>query len=79
MEKQQKCHDCSRVLRKGQFYHNYKNGRIKCKRCHQKDPVLRNFQPTEVYSRVVGYIRQVAAWNPGKKAEFKDRKVFKSK
>jgi len=31
----------------------------------------------EVYSRVVGYLRPVEAWNKGKQAEFGDRKVFK--
>lgn len=31
---------------------------------------------TEVYSRVCGYFRPVAMWNPGKKQEFKDRKTF---
>lgn len=30
----------------------------------------------EVYSRVVGYFRPVAAWNLGKKSEWKDRKTF---
>jgi len=29
-----------------------------------------------VYSRVVGYYRPVQQWNKGKKAEFKDRKMF---
>lgn len=33
-------------------------------------------QRTEVYSRVVGYLRPVAQWNRGKKAEWKDRKDF---
>ncbi len=33
-------------------------------------------QKTEVYSRVVGYIRPVQQWNKGKQAEFKDRKTF---
>lgn len=33
-------------------------------------------QPTEVYSRVVGYIRPVEQWNKGKRAEFGDRKEF---
>ncbi len=33
-------------------------------------------QPTEVYSRVVGYIRPVQQWNMGKQAEFGDRKEF---
>lgn len=30
----------------------------------------------EVYSRVVGYYRPVAAWNEGKREEFKDRKYL---
>jgi len=29
--------------------------------------------PCEVYSRIVGYLRPVAAWNIGKKQEFEDR------
>jgi ribonucleoside-triphosphate reductase len=29
-----------------------------------------------VYSRIVGYLRPVAQWNVGKKAEFKDRKTY---
>jgi ribonucleoside-triphosphate reductase len=33
-------------------------------------------QPCEVYSRVVGYIRPVDQWNPGKQAEFSDREMF---
>lgn len=33
-------------------------------------------QPTEVYSRVVGYIRPVQQWNKGKQAEFGDRKEY---
>ena len=32
---------------------------------------------TEVYSRVVGYIRPVNQWNNGKQEEFKERKKFK--
>ncbi len=34
-------------------------------------------KPTEVYSRVVGYLRPVKDWNLGKQEEFKERKVFK--
>jgi len=30
----------------------------------------------EVYSRVVGYIRPVQNWNPGKVEEFKDRQTY---
>ncbi|PIR06121.1 MAG: ribonucleoside triphosphate reductase [Candidatus Moranbacteria bacterium CG10_big_fil_rev_8_21_14_0_10_35_21] len=33
-------------------------------------------QPTEVYSRVVGYIRPVQQWNKGKQAELNDRKEY---
>lgn len=33
--------------------------------------------PTEVYSRVVGYMRPVSHWNQGKQAEFKMRKAFR--
>jgi len=34
-------------------------------------------QPCEVYSRIVGYIRPVDQWNPGKQSEYADRKMFK--
>jgi ribonucleoside-triphosphate reductase len=32
---------------------------------------------TEVYSRVVGYLRPVEQWNDGKQAEFAQRRVFR--
>ena len=31
---------------------------------------------TEVYSRITGYYRPVQNWNDGKRAEFKERKVY---
>jgi len=31
---------------------------------------------SEVFSRIVGYMRPVSQWNEGKRAEFKDRKLF---
>ncbi|MGD2099210.1 MAG: ribonucleoside triphosphate reductase [Desulfobacterales bacterium] len=34
-------------------------------------------QETEVYSRVVGYLRPVKQWNNGKRSEYGDRKVYK--
>jgi hypothetical protein len=49
---------------------------MKCLGCFAKDPVLRNFRPTEVYSRVVGYLRPVRQWNLGKQSEFKTRTPF---
>lgn len=36
----------------------------------------RNCVPCEVYSRVVGYLRPVANWNDGKKAEHRLRKFY---
>jgi ribonucleoside-triphosphate reductase len=49
--------------------HGYLDGEQKiCSTCHQE---------TEVYSRVVGYLRPVKQWNSGKQAEYGDRKTFK--
>lgn len=36
-------------------------------------------KPTEVYSRVVGYLRPVKDWNRGKQEEYQDRKVYNIK
>jgi len=48
--------------------HGYLNGeQEKCSVCNQE---------TEVYSRVVGYLRPVKQWNDGKQAEFGMRKTF---
>lgn len=33
--------------------------------------------PTEVYTRIVGYYRSVAAWNKGKREEYDHRKMFR--
>jgi len=52
---------------------------FKCRSCHTNDSILRNYSPTEVFSRVVGYIRPVSQWNKGKVAEFKDRVNFNIK
>ncbi len=32
--------------------------------------------PCEVYSRIVGYLRPVQAWNEGKQQEFRERKTY---
>jgi ribonucleoside-triphosphate reductase len=46
--------------------HGYLDGeQARCSRCSEA---------TEVYSRVVGYLRPVKQWNSGKQAEFADRK-----
>lgn len=47
---------------------------MKCDGCYEKNPV---FNPrTEIYSRIVGYLRPVENWHVGKKAEWKSRKTF---
>lgn len=51
---------------------------FKCDECFAEDPTLRNFRETEVFSRVVGYLRPVKQWNKGKKAEYEMRKEFKN-
>jgi len=33
-------------------------------------------QPCEIWTRVMGYHRPVASFNPGKQAEFAERKFF---
>ena len=33
-------------------------------------------KPVETYSRIVGYMRPISNWNPGKVAEFNDRTEF---
>jgi len=73
------CHDCGKALENNEEYMPYQVGTetyVKCKTCYEKEPVLKNFQSTEVYSRVVGYIRPVKQWNKGKQAEYGDRKEF---
>lgn len=73
------CHDCEKAVRKGEGYMPYKVGAqafVKCEACHAADPMLRNYQEAEVYSRVVGYIRPVKQWNKGKQEEFKNRLEF---
>jgi ribonucleoside-triphosphate reductase len=49
--------------------HGYLSGRQElCPYCNEE---------TEVYSRVVGYLRPTKQWNDGKQAEFRMRKLFK--
>jgi ribonucleoside-triphosphate reductase len=84
------CHDCGKEIilnadneiQNGQLLkYALSEGKekmiFKCNDCFNKDKSLRNYQETEVYSRVVGYLRPVSQWNEGKQQEFKDRKEFK--
>jgi ribonucleoside-triphosphate reductase (formate) len=49
--------------------HGYLNGeQTRCSHCDRE---------TEVYSRVVGYLRPVKQWNDGKQAEYRRRQPFK--
>lgn len=73
------CHDCKKELLSGAEYMPYKvvdKELAKCRVCHEAAPMLAGYQETEVYSRVVGYIRPVKQWNKGKQAEFGDRKEY---
>jgi ribonucleoside-triphosphate reductase len=48
--------------------HGYLQGQLdKCPDCHE---------PTEVYSRIVGYLRPTVTWNDGKRQEFMDRTPY---
>lgn len=49
---------------------------FKCNDCFERNKALTNFQPCEVYSRVVGYIRPVQQWHKGKRQEFDERKEY---
>jgi anaerobic ribonucleoside-triphosphate reductase len=82
------CHDCKKKIEieNGEIKNGVSltyetaDGKItvfKCSQCFEKSKELRNYQPCEVYSRIVGYLRPVRQWNEGKQEEFKDRKEFK--
>ena len=83
-----KCHDCGKNIETkddeiigGKFLvyqtEDKKSAIIKCDECYAKNPSLTNYKKTEVYSRIVGYLRPVSQWNKGKQEEFKDRKEYK--
>jgi ribonucleoside-triphosphate reductase len=46
---------------------------FKCLSCMEINPKLTNYRPTEVFSRVCGYLRPTQSWNKGKREEFKNR------
>ncbi|MFW6173698.1 MAG: anaerobic ribonucleoside-triphosphate reductase [Elusimicrobiota bacterium] len=85
--KDKKCHDCGKDIKIKDK--EIKNGVLltyekdneeikayKCNECYDKDKSLRNYQPTEVYDRIVGYLRPVQDWNKGKQQEHSERKTF---
>jgi len=82
------CHDCKKKIEiEGEEIKNgvslvyeTNDGKItvlKCNECFEKNKELKNYQPCEVYSRIVGYLRPVRQWNEGKQKEFEDRKEYK--
>ena len=82
------CHDCGVNIEvageeiSNGVYLSYDNAGtkinvFKCTECYAKNQSLTNYQPCEVYSRVVGYIRPVQQWHKGKKQEFGERTEFK--
>jgi len=84
------CHDCKKEIKKegddikeGKMLVYENRGEkiivFKCNQCFENSQELRNYQPCEVYSRIVGYLRPVQQWNLGKQEEFKERKEFKTK
>ncbi len=84
------CWDCKKeILVDGKEIKNgkmliYDNGQekitvFKCLDCFSQSKELKNFQPCEVYSRIVGYLRPVQQWNLGKQVEFNKRKEYKLK
>lgn len=85
-----KCHDCGGqtsviCIRNGEdihiaggaYWRELDKDFVKCEACFEKQPMLTNYIPCEIYSRVTGYLRPVKQWNPGKREEFKERKYFK--
>ena len=82
------CHDCHKTIKvmngkiKNGLQLKYKEGDdeymvFKCFDCYNKDKSLKNYKRAEVYSRIVGYLRPVQQWNPGKGQEFNERKPYK--
>ena len=47
---------------------------FKCPKCFEQDRFF--YQETEVYSRVVGYLRPVKQWNSAKQEEFNKRTEY---
>jgi hypothetical protein len=86
------CHDCQknieiaedgRILDGRMLKYALPEGKekvvFKCAACYEKNKGLANYQETEVYSRVVGYLRPVGQFNQGKQQEYRDRKEYKIK
>lgn len=82
------CWDCKKELKLKN--NEIKNGKMliydndgekieifKCDQCFARDRTLKYYQPCEVYSRIVGYLRPIQQWNKAKFHEFFERKEYK--
>ncbi len=49
---------------------------FKCSKCLDRDGNMISFTRPEIFTRVCGYLRPVKGFNPGKKAEWKDRTFY---
>ena len=61
-------------IKNGAIGKRYGDYIFKCPECFRKSQDFG--QDCEVYSRVVGYLRPISNWNPGKKEEYKIRKNY---
>ncbi len=52
---------------------------MKCSDCYKKNEGISDYKKCEVYSRIVGYLRPVQNYNPGKKQEYEERKEYITK
>jgi hypothetical protein len=86
------CHDCNEpvtvvikteaggfVITGGAIYKPDENIFMKCDDCYEKNKTLTNWNPCEVYSRVVGYLRPIDQFHDAKRREYEDRKMFNLK
>jgi hypothetical protein len=62
-------------IKNGAFAKRHQQYMCKCQDCFDKNDFFDTH--TEVYSRVVGYLRPISSWNQAKKNEFHDRKMYK--
>jgi len=78
IEQGTRCVDCGKLIEIGNYDEEtapirWKDGTWRCGECANK------YLETECYKRIVGYLRPMANWNPGKLAEDKDKIDFKIK
>ncbi|MCF7845378.1 MAG: anaerobic ribonucleoside-triphosphate reductase [Candidatus Pacebacteria bacterium] len=52
---------------------------MKCNNCYEKNEGVADYKECEVYSRIVGYLRPVKNYNPGKRQEYEERKEYIAK